>query len=211
MAPFLFPPRPRSETSRRRAGAVTSVLPACWLLLWTLTAPVGCIPGSEIEVSEIEGSEIEVTETPDGIKLSCTDKYQLQGGDGRSVDSLDYRDENTGEYRCVRRDGGEEPEGAKIYVKFRTCDNCIELDLASITGIVVGDVVATLLIGVTVYLIAAQSRSAAVTALKKSSDRQHLVLNETTQAPNDHYQTLLGRQRDTYDVLNRQARAQVEP
>jgi len=76
--------------------------------------------GSEIEVSEIEVSEIEVTETPDGIKLSCTDKYQLQGGDGRSVDSLDYRDENTGEYRCVRRAGGEEPEGAKIYVKFRS-------------------------------------------------------------------------------------------
>ncbi|XP_034404203.1 T-cell surface glycoprotein CD3 gamma chain-like isoform X1 [Cyclopterus lumpus] len=165
-----------------------SVLPACWLLLWTLTAPVSCDDG------------IEVTETADGIKLSCGQKYQVEAAGGKNIDFLDYKDENTGEYRCVRTNG---TEGPKIYVKFRTCDNCIELDLTSITGMVVGDVVATLVIGVAVYLIASQTRIAPVTARKKSSDRQHLVRNEMSGDPNDHYQTLVGRQKDTYDVLNR--------
>ncbi|KAM6988644.1 T-cell surface glycoprotein CD3 gamma chain [Tautogolabrus adspersus] len=99
----------------------------------------------------------------------------------------------------------EEAEGTKIFVKFRTCDNCIELDTGSIVGIAVGDVVATIVIGVAVYLVASQSWIGPITSNKKGSDRQHLVPNEmNSRDPNDHYQPLKHRsgQKDTYDVLS---------
>ncbi|TKS81352.1 Transmembrane protein 25 [Collichthys lucidus] len=161
---------------------------------------------------------IGVKTVSDGIVLSCG-KNKIKSKDGELVDvlKLEYKDENTGEYRCVREtttddeenDGEgqeeeeeeEEEELPKIFVKFRKCENCIDLDLTSILGIVVGNVVATIVIGVAVYLIASQNRTSPTTT-HKSSDRRPLVSNEgPSRAASDHYQPLKHRgQRDTYDV-----------
>uniref|UniRef100_A0AAQ4QPP2 CD3 gamma/delta subunit Ig-like domain-containing protein n=1 Tax=Gasterosteus aculeatus aculeatus TaxID=481459 RepID=A0AAQ4QPP2_GASAC len=94
----------------------------------------------------------EVTDELNGIKLSCFN----------GTLPLPYEDDNTGEYQCG-------VDGTKIYVKFRTCDNCIELDEGAIAGMVVGNVVATLVIGVAVYLIASQTPIGAPSAGKKSN------------------------------------------
>ncbi|XP_075956632.1 T-cell surface glycoprotein CD3 gamma chain [Anarhichas minor] len=162
-----------------------SVLAACLLLLWTLTAPVSC------------DADITVTNVLNGIKLGCRNGYLVKKD--TNVESLEYKDENTGEYTCVHND----IHGAKIFVKFRTCDNCVELDTASITGMVVGDVVATIVIGVAVYLIASLNRIGPVTSPKKSSDRPRRTPNEGSRGPNDTYQPLKKGQRDTYDVLRK--------
>ncbi|CAJ1066130.1 T-cell surface glycoprotein CD3 gamma chain-like [Xyrichtys novacula] len=173
------------------------LFPACLLLLWSLTDP-----------SSTESIQPKVTTVSGGIKLTCTDRKIMAIDNGIAQDSLqlEYKDENSGEYTCVSKDNGE-PEGEKMFVKFRTCDNCIELDEGSVAGIVVGEVVATTVIGVAVYLIAcAQTRTGADKLDKKSSDRQHLIPPErNTRAPNDHYQPLKhkGGQKDTYDVLNK--------
>ncbi|XP_074497446.1 T-cell surface glycoprotein CD3 delta chain [Sebastes fasciatus] len=146
--------------------------------------------------------EIKVAEVSDGIQLSCSDSYQVKSESGKDIGKLEYKDENTGEYKCVSDE--DQTVGSKIFVKFRTCDNCVEFDTTSITGMVVGNVVATIVIGVAVYLIASQTRTAPTTSNKKSSDRQHLVpIDVSNRAPNDHYQPLKPRQKDTYDVLNR--------
>ncbi|XP_028430195.1 T-cell surface glycoprotein CD3 epsilon chain [Perca flavescens] len=159
------------------------VLPACLLLLWTLTASVRC-QDQKIEVREVSG----------GIKLTCKDK-NISDINNKPIDgTLEYNDVNTGEYRC----GGTE---VKIYVKFRTCDNCIELDVPSIVGIVIGNVAATIVIGVAVYLTASQNRTG---SHKKSSDRQPNVPREpSSRAPNPHYEALKPRPKDMYGVLNR--------
>ncbi|XP_033487909.2 T-cell surface glycoprotein CD3 gamma chain [Epinephelus lanceolatus] len=165
------------------------------LLLWILTASVSCAD-----------PEIKVSELSDGIKLSCGDNYKIQSENEVEVTELKYKDENTGEYKCVSSDPSSDPtEISKIYVKFRTCDNCVELDEASITGIVVGDVVATIVIGVAVYLIASQARTGPVTSQKKSSDKKHLLPNEmnSSRHTDDNYQPLKARHRDTYDVLKK--------
>ncbi|XP_071328014.1 T-cell surface glycoprotein CD3 delta chain-like [Trachinotus anak] len=174
------------------------IFPGCLLLLWTLTAFVSC-----------EGeNKIVVKLHPDGIVLSCKDtkkeirKSETQNG---TVGLLMYRDENSGEYVCATPGVDIDTSDPRIYVKFRTCDNCIQLDTASTMGIVIGDVVATIAIGVAVYLIAAHAQTSPVTSYKKSSDRQHLVPNEVSSRPtNDHYQRLRhkGGQKDTYDVIN---------
>ncbi|XP_059187562.1 T-cell surface glycoprotein CD3 delta chain-like isoform X2 [Centropristis striata] len=172
------------------------VLPACLLLLWALTAPVSC------------ADEMTVSEVPDGIKLSCGES-KIENKDGGTVDYiLKYSDEFTGEYKCVPTNDDSNSDGQKIFVKFRTCDNCVEFDEVSIAGIAVGNLVLTAVIGVAVYLVTSQtSRIGPVSSKKKSSDRQHLVTHEvssgSSRAPNDHYQPLKARQRDTYDVLAR--------
>ncbi|XP_042270590.1 T-cell surface glycoprotein CD3 gamma chain-like [Thunnus maccoyii] len=176
------------------------ILPACLLLLWTLTAFVSCAG---------EEDKITATQTDEGIKLKCHTDYNAIMKNNKEIPShvLTYSDENTGEYTCVVKadDPDNNRNGPSIFVKFRTCDNCVELDAASISGIVVGDVVATIVIGVAVYLIASQARTGPMPSHKKSSDRQHLVPNEMpSRASNDHYQPLKKKsgQKDTYDVLH---------
>ncbi|XP_044210200.1 T-cell surface glycoprotein CD3 gamma chain-like [Thunnus albacares] len=178
------------------------ILPACLLLLWTLTAFVSCTG---------QKHKITATQTDGGIKLTCDgeNKFIREKGNMPPKDSpitLIYSDEDTGEYTCMTKINEEyQEDGPSIFVKFRTCDNCVELDAASISGIVVGDVVATIVIGVAVYLIASQARTGPIPSHKKSSDRQHLVPNEMpSRASNDHYQPLKKKsgQKDTYDVLH---------
>lgn len=55
--------------------------------------------------------------------------------------------------------------GVLVYV-FPACDNCIELDTTAAVGMVVGDLVATVLIGVAVYSIASQPKATLITGKK---------------------------------------------
>ncbi|KAG7223090.1 hypothetical protein INR49_015849 [Caranx melampygus] len=129
---------------------------SCLLLVWTLTVFVSC--------GDTAKTEITVATVSDGIKVKCSNGHKLRKSGtnddkGKQERQLDYRDENSGEYECFKDgDSGQDPE-PKIFVKFRTCDNCIELDIAAIMGIVIGDLVATIGVGFGVYLIAAHGRS----------------------------------------------------
>lgn len=170
------------------------LLPRWLVLLWTLTAFVS---------SEDVKTDIEVTSVSDGIKVKCPANHVLYRGENMwTSEKIEYKDENTGEYVCKKDDGSEKT----IFVKFRTCDNCVDLDKASVSGMIVGDIVATLVIGVAVYLIASQApRTGSVPSTKKSSDRQQLLSGEmTSRSINEHYQPLRHKkgQRDTYDELN---------
>nr|CBJ56260.1 CD3 gamma/delta protein [Dicentrarchus labrax] len=173
-----------------------TILPACLLLLLTQTAlGQGATAGDP---------KITVKTVSDGIELHCGDGNTILNSDDVTVQKLEYGDDKTGEYRCVTK--GEDTDLSKIYVKFRSCDNCIELDEESITGIVVGNVVATILIGVAVYLIASPTRITPNTTHKKSSDRQPLVQNKRSNRPSgpndEHYQPLARGQKDLYDELH---------
>ncbi|KAJ8256537.1 hypothetical protein COCON_G00186890 [Conger conger] len=86
---------------------------------------------------------------------------------------LQYSDDNSGVYSCVK---GEIKHN--ILVKFRTCDNCIALDTGTVVGIIVGEVVATLLIGWAVYLLASQPQGKVFNQANKASDRQNLIQNQ---------------------------------
>uniref|UniRef100_A0A669B9P9 Uncharacterized protein n=1 Tax=Oreochromis niloticus TaxID=8128 RepID=A0A669B9P9_ORENI len=135
-------------------------LPSCLLLLWTFT-------------------DITVNELAEGIKVICPDSYEPK------ETTLEKRDNNTKEYTCTK----SETEKLKIYVKFRSCDNCVELDIMSIAGMVIGNVVATIVIGVGVYLLASQTRTGPVVSNRKSKSKE--CLSPLRRAG----------QRDTYDEL----------
>ncbi|XP_051814205.1 T-cell surface glycoprotein CD3 gamma chain-like [Acanthochromis polyacanthus] len=160
-----------------------------------------------VELYEIcESKKLQVTDRSDGLKLDCGTDYQIRAENDDPKDSIELKNDEDfeGEYTCETKKEGSEDIRSKILVKIRTCDNCIELDSGAIAGIAVGEVVATIVIGVAVYLVASKAGSGPAPTNKKSSDRQHLVPNEVTNRPtNDHYQPLRtrGGQRDTYDVL----------
>lgn len=163
---------------------------------------VGILAAFGLNQAAVEENKIQVAETAEGIVLSCKgdkpNKPSVVGNDKTEQDMmLPYHDDNTGEYQC---DGDA---NSKIFVKFRTCDNCVELDGASIAGLAVGDVVATIVVGVAVYLIASQARTGQVRQTKKRSDKQNLIpMNERSN--DSHYQPLRkGDKEKAYDVLNR--------
>ncbi|XP_075028962.1 T-cell surface glycoprotein CD3 delta chain-like isoform X2 [Calonectris borealis] len=61
----------------------------------------------------------------------------------------------------------------------RVCQNCIEVDAPTISGIVVADVVATVFLAVAVYCITGQDKG----RMSRASDRQNLIANEQLYQP----------------------------
>ncbi|MBN3315460.1 CD3D protein, partial [Atractosteus spatula] len=84
---------------------------------------------------------------------------------------LEYQNKRTGYYTC-----NFENNNITLYVKFRTCDNCIQADASTIAGIVVGDLVATLLIGVAVYCVSSQPKGRSYSNNKASDGEPGLEL-----------------------------------
>ncbi|NWR75683.1 CD3D protein, partial [Centropus unirufus] len=76
-----------------------------------------------------------------------------------------------GIYTCVTQNG---QRSAPLQVHYRMCQNCIEVDVPTISGIVVADVIATVFLAVAVYCITGQDKG----RLSRASDRQNLIANE---------------------------------
>ncbi|NXP58667.1 CD3D protein, partial [Chloropsis cyanopogon] len=77
-----------------------------------------------------------------------------------------------GLYVCETGDRKE-----SLQVHYRMCQNCIEVDAPTISGIVIADVVATLFLAVAVYCITGHDRG----HTSRASDRQNLIANELYQ------------------------------
>uniref|UniRef100_A0A3Q2Z1I5 Uncharacterized protein n=1 Tax=Hippocampus comes TaxID=109280 RepID=A0A3Q2Z1I5_HIPCM len=151
-----------------------------FLVVWTLTEFVCC------------DEDIQVKPGPSEITISCGgNKFVSKDGE-RVTFPLKYEDDNSGEYECMDETG--QPSGQEIFVKFRSCDNCVELDLLSISGLAVGDLIATIVLGVAVYLVASQTHASVIASPHRSTDRKHLIPNETQKrVPNADYQELSHR------------------
>ncbi|XP_041734764.1 T-cell surface glycoprotein CD3 delta chain [Coregonus clupeaformis] len=157
-----------------------TILLAHLLVIWTMTVPID---------SEKAQLKIDVVESSDKITLTCANG--VFSNNEKSLE-LQYKDENTGEYVCNITGVMH-----NIFVKFRTCDNCIELDVAAAVAMVMGELVATVLIGVAVYCIASQPK-ATMTTGKKTSSKMGLIQNEASANldPIGHYQPLNKRRMD---------------
>ncbi|KAL0972757.1 hypothetical protein UPYG_G00194400 [Umbra pygmaea] len=166
------------------------VLLANLLLIWAIVVFLDCIEGAELK--------IKVEESAGKVTLSCVDSsFSVYNKDNKIVSSLEYNDEKSGEYTCKEKEDEIDPKD-KIYVKFRKCDNCVELDMTATVGMVIGDLVATVLIGVAVYYIASQPRATLGTS-KKASSQMVLIQNEAGAQSDSggHYQRLNKRRQDT--------------
>ncbi|NWQ95740.1 CD3D protein, partial [Burhinus bistriatus] len=85
-------------------------------------------------------------------------------------------DDPRGIYTC-ETEGGK--TSSPLQVHYRMCQNCIEVDAPTISGIVVADVVATIFLAVAVYCITGQDKG----RMSRASDRQNLIANEQLYQP----------------------------
>ncbi|XP_060035951.1 T-cell surface glycoprotein CD3 gamma chain isoform X2 [Erinaceus europaeus] len=91
-----------------------------------------------------------------------------------------------GIYKCK----GEKDSG-KIQLYYRTCQNCIELNAATVSGFVFAEIISIFFLSVGVYFIAGQNG----VRQSRASDKQILLSNDQL------YQPLKDREDDQYSHL----------
>nr|XP_009935746.1 PREDICTED: T-cell surface glycoprotein CD3 delta chain [Opisthocomus hoazin] len=112
------------------------------------------------------GSQSQVTWLKDGNVIGNTTQLDL---------GAIYEDPR-GIYVCETERGKKR---SYFQVYYRMCQNCIEVDAPTISGIVVADVVATVFLAVAVYCITGQDKG----RMSRASDRQNLIANEQLYQP----------------------------
>ncbi|KFQ75946.1 T-cell surface glycoprotein CD3 delta chain, partial [Phoenicopterus ruber ruber] len=99
-----------------------------------------------------------VKEISGKVFLECTDPQSpitwLKGGEDRGnstrLELGAIYDDPRGSYVCEVEGGNKK---SRFQVHYRMCQNCIEVDAPTISGIVVADVVATVFLAVAMYCI----------------------------------------------------------
>ncbi|XP_062450617.1 T-cell surface glycoprotein CD3 delta chain [Rhea pennata] len=95
-------------------------------------------------------------------------------GNGSRLELGSAYDDPRGVYTCQWQGGS-----ASLQVHYRMCQNCIEVDAATVSGIVVADVVATVFLAIAVYCITGHDQG----RMSRASDRQNLIANEQLYQP----------------------------
>ncbi|XP_050012286.1 T-cell surface glycoprotein CD3 delta chain isoform X1 [Alexandromys fortis] len=141
--------------------------------------------------------KIEVTEHEDQVFVNCNTSINYVEGMveawfaknktlnlGKGI--LDPR----GIYKC---NGTEEStkEESTIQIYYRMCQNCVELDSATVAGVIITDLIATLLLALGVYCFAGHETG----RLSAASNIQALLKNEQL------YQPLRNRDDTQYSSL----------
>ncbi|XP_032861517.1 T-cell surface glycoprotein CD3 gamma chain isoform X2 [Tyto alba] len=131
-------------------------------------------PGQKVTVKEVSGK----------VFLQCVieGQHQVQWlkdsnpvGNTTQLDLGAVYDDPRGIYTCKMENGKQ----STLQVYYRMCQNCIEVDAPTISGIVIADVVATVFLAVAVYCITGQDKG----RMSRASDRQNLIANEQLYQP----------------------------
>ncbi|KAM6044926.1 T-cell surface glycoprotein CD3 gamma chain-like [Theristicus caerulescens] len=148
-----------------------------WALLASLAVASWGVRGQKVIVKEASGK----------VFLQCVladqKSKQIQWwkdgnviGNTTELDLGAIYDDPRGTYACGPEGSSK---GSSLQVHYRMCQNCIEVDAPTISGIVVADVVATIFLAVAVYCITGQDKG----RMSRASDRQNLIANEQLYQP----------------------------
>lgn len=136
-------------------------------------------------LSRVSPYEVEMEELEDKVFVSCnTSIIWLQGTEGELLSDkkidlgkriLDPR----GLYKCNAPK--EQDSNSKIFLQvyYRMCQNCVELDSATLAGIIVTDIIATLLLALGVYCFAGHEMG----RFSRAADTQDLLRNDQLYQP----------------------------
>ncbi|KAM9768785.1 T-cell surface glycoprotein CD3 delta chain [Dama dama] len=132
-------------------------------------------------LSQVNPSDLKLTELEDKVILKCNSSITvLQGTAGQEVSgnkSLDLGkriQDPRGMYQC-----GNENAKSTLQVYFRMCQNCVELDSATLAGIVITDIIATVLLALGVYCFAGHETG----RFSRAADTQVLMGNDQLYQP----------------------------
>ncbi|XP_005378294.1 PREDICTED: T-cell surface glycoprotein CD3 delta chain [Chinchilla lanigera] len=136
---------------------------------------------------QVKPFKIPVDEYEDKVFVNCnTSVTWLDGTVG--TERTNSRDlgkrllDPRGLYKCRGTDDNANKEST-VQVYYRMCQNCVELDSATLAGIVVTDIIATLLLALGVYCFAGHETG----RLSGAADTQALLKNDELYQPlRDH-------------------------
>ncbi|NP_990843.2 T-cell surface glycoprotein CD3 delta chain precursor [Gallus gallus] len=148
-----------------------------WLLLACVAVAKLGVHGLSMSVKEVSGKVfLQCQESKDDQKPNYLwKKGKEELGNMRQLDLGAIYDDPRGTYTCQR----DENVNSTLHVHYRMCQNCIEVDAPTISGIVVADVVATVLLAIAVYCITGQDKG----LMSRASDRQNLIANDQLYQP----------------------------
>ncbi|XP_053363539.1 T-cell surface glycoprotein CD3 delta chain-like [Clarias gariepinus] len=156
-----------------------------------------CLLMQKLVSGQDKDGEISMTKISNLFVFKCTNgEFKYQNETTSPELKLIYEEKDSKEYMCVKSGDPQTPLST-ILVKFRTCDNCIELDAPSLSAIIVGNLVATFLIAFAVYSITRQPKGRNFTG-NKASDKVNLLPN----GEGDTYQPLTPGQNSEYSRLD---------
>ncbi|XP_004689270.1 PREDICTED: T-cell surface glycoprotein CD3 delta chain [Condylura cristata] len=159
--------------------------------------PSRCLSGLILAIFLSQGSSVNVQEVEENVFVFCNSSIsRIEGTEvipmkvDDTVVSLGKRIlDPRGRYKCTGKDANENDVIVQIY--YRMCQNCVELDSATLSGIVVADIIATLLLALGVYCFAGHETG----RLSEAADTQVVMRNDQL------YQPLRERNNDQYSSL----------
>nr|XP_005299826.1 T-cell surface glycoprotein CD3 gamma chain-like [Chrysemys picta bellii] len=167
-----------------RLGYLVSVITVGFIIKGVVTQDKPAKAAVKVEIrgrdvvlkcGEFQSPQPDINWQRDGITLGNNNSELNLGAEA---------DDPRGVYKCKN-------DIIPVQVYFRMCQNCIELDAATISGIVVADVIATVFLAIAVYCITGQDSGRRL----RASDRQNLIANEQL------YQPLGERDNEQYSRL----------
>ncbi|KAL4696505.1 hypothetical protein H8959_002203 [Pygathrix nigripes] len=136
-------------------------------------------------LSQVSPFKIPVEELEDRVFVRCnTSVTWVEGTVGTLLTNNTRLDlgkrilDPRGIYRCNGTDIYKDKEST-VQVHYRMCQNCVELDPATLAGIIVTDVIATLLLALGVFCFAGHETG----KLSGAADTQALLRNDQVYQP----------------------------
>ncbi|NWS62759.1 CD3D protein, partial [Chunga burmeisteri] len=146
-----------------------------WVLLAGLAVAGWGVRGQKVIVKEASGKVfLQCVTQEKGQIIWLKDGNRI--GNTTELDLGSVYDDPRGIYACELE---SRKKSSSLQVHYRMCQNCIEVDAPTISGIVVADVVATIFLAVAVYCITGQDKG----RMSRASDRQNLIANEQLYQP----------------------------
>ncbi|XP_031455783.1 T-cell surface glycoprotein CD3 delta chain [Phasianus colchicus] len=146
-----------------------------WLLFASMAVAKLGVHGGII-VKEISGKVFLQCQTSKGEQKQEIKwwKDEVELGNMTLLDLGTIYDDPRGIYKCML-----DNKNSTLQVHYRMCQNCIEVDAPTISGIVIADVIATVFLAIAVYCITGQDKG----RMSRASDRQNLIANDQLYQP----------------------------
>ncbi|KAM7235575.1 hypothetical protein CapIbe_012761 [Capra ibex] len=133
------------------------------------------------QFSDVNPRVLEVQEPEDKVILKCNSSITLLQGtagqevsDNKTLDLGKRIEDPRGMYQC-----GENAKSFTLQVYYRMCQNCVELDSATLAGLIITDIIATVLLALGVYCFAGHETG----RFSRAADTQVLMGNDQLYQP----------------------------
>ncbi|XP_068922773.1 T-cell surface glycoprotein CD3 delta chain isoform X2 [Petaurus breviceps papuanus] len=159
--------------------------------------------GSVVQADDVDKSlSISVVESEDKIFLKCNgtefswkifgESLEKDYPSNKSMDLGKKIQDPRGVYQCFNDKDKSSPI---LHVYYRMCQNCVELNSGSLMGVLVADVIATIILAIGIYFFVGHEERCFPTALDKQSQMQNDVLYQPLRDRDDNSYSHIGGKR----------------